>query len=431
MDGTDDEAKQPQDALEVVAIKDEKASEEAETEKWYRCKVCLDTFPNKAALKKHIWTHVGSTPFTCKVCNKEFPDLKSHMLTHTVGKEKPYPCEDCDKSFYHASGLGKHRKYVHNIVTNKLTTTKVANEIHSCPTCGKIFPRKSGLQKHMVIHTGERPYQCNLCPKNFTQAGHLKRHILYHTGEKPYACKVCQKRFTESGSLKNHMLVHTGERPHLCTVCGKSFASLSYMKIHTLRHTGVKPYPCKVCGKSYTQAITLREHMFIHTGEKPHLCTLCGKSFAASSSYRMHMARHSGEQIKYKRPKKKKKSTKFANQLDIDKVDAFGSGPDGCKTEMVENGLVTTVSHPEQVVMKVEDFASGASSSGELVLTAINNPNEIVVQKVEDVTASSADLVQDHGIVTTIADMSQLQQVKVEQEHQVTEGGVTYIVRFL
>ncbi len=74
--------------------------------------------------------------------------------------EKPYTCDQCEKSFKHEVTLKIHM----NIHTGK--------RLHPCDQCGKIFSWASNLKSHLKVHTKEKPHSCSLCGKSFNQKIH-------------------------------------------------------------------------------------------------------------------------------------------------------------------------------------------------------------------------------------------------------------------
>ncbi|XP_059203412.1 zinc finger protein ZFP2-like [Centropristis striata] len=249
-------------------------------EKPYTCKTCGKHFSRDNALTIHMRSHTGEHPYLCKTCGKRFiapTKLTRHIRTHTG--EKPYTCKTCGKQFRRDDALTVHMR------------SHTGEKPYLCNTCGKRFCAPTALICHIRIHTGEKPYLCKTCGKRFNVAAALTRHIRTHTGEKPYPCKICGKHFSRDDALRVHMRSHTGEKPYTCTTCGKHFSRDDTLRIHMRSHTGEKPYLCKTCGKRFSELITLTRHIRTHTVEKPYSCKTCGKCFTVNAQLKVHMRR--------------------------------------------------------------------------------------------------------------------------------------------
>ena len=143
-----------------------------------------------------------------------------HERTHT--KERPYPCNFCEKRFA-ALGTRQTHELIHR-----------DEKPHKCSYCEKGFKRYSDKKKHEKIHTRQprhRPklqlererYQTGVSQNNSPDLQASSRHPLFvpprnlggrqineisHPNAKPHKP---QKRFRTFGDKRNHEDFHLGE----------------------------------------------------------------------------------------------------------------------------------------------------------------------------------------------------------------------------
>ena len=229
--------------------------------KSYQCPHCPYVAKRSHHLKNHIYTHTGDKPYSCEECGQWFAqsgslsyhmrtkhstdqtkvhqcphcpystkhsaqDLQRHIRTHTG--EKPYSCKECGQSFTRSGSLSYHMRTKHSSDQAK---------VHQCPHC---------------------PYSTKHSARD------LRCHIRTHTGEKPYSCEECGLRFAQSGNLSHHMRTkHSTDQAkvHQCPHCPYSTKhSTGDLHRHIRTHTGEKPYSCEICGQFFTLRSTCNKH---------------------------------------------------------------------------------------------------------------------------------------------------------------------------
>ncbi|XP_037040901.1 zinc finger protein 84-like isoform X2 [Bradysia coprophila] len=230
-----------------------------------KCTHCLRIYPNSVLLTKHLKRQCENPfkAFNCNLCGVRFMWKSSydshvdkmHATEMTKEKTKTFTCEICERTFFRAEHLERHKK-IHIPAEKKF----------SCDLCKKKFNRKDNLKSHMRVHKEDKDKEdgdkhlCVYCGRSFSNSSNLIVHMRRHTGEKPCLCTICGKGFSRSNKLVRHMRIHTGIRPYKCTYCDRAFTQSNDLTLHIRRHTGDKPYVCGICGDRFIQGTALQTH---------------------------------------------------------------------------------------------------------------------------------------------------------------------------
>lgn len=204
----------------------------------------------------------------CHICSKYIRRewIKDHIFKHEIANQRPFECNECDKSFSRVPSLHDHLVQKHFPALAQFL----------CSHCPSVYLRKSLLQKHLYDkhRIGQsRDQICPQCNLVFANKGSLKSHITnMHTDpsqKQKYTCEECSKIFFKKWHYKSHIKIHLpeNERPYRC-FCGKSFIHPFMFKRHQLEHENPEQVlvRCKVCNKGFKYTNSLTVHMRIHTG---------------------------------------------------------------------------------------------------------------------------------------------------------------------
>ncbi|KAJ8705091.1 hypothetical protein PYW08_012411 [Mythimna loreyi] len=156
-----------------------------------------------------------------------------------------------------------------NTSKKRVRTKHTDEKPYKCEECERSFSQNVFLIRHIRTHTGEKPYKCHLCQACFSENGNLMRHLRTHTGERPYKCEECQLCFSQKSILKTHIRTHTGEKPYKCEECQLCFGHKSILLCHMRTHTGEKPFKCEECQRRFSEKSSLIRHVRCKHAAKP------------------------------------------------------------------------------------------------------------------------------------------------------------------
>ncbi|KFB49598.1 Zinc finger protein 208 [Anopheles sinensis] len=279
-------------------------------------------------------THEKLLLFSCKYCEKQFPNAYSRMSHEKREHEKPpvteteaetagedptkRTCCGCSKTFASEQELMDHARTVHAPnappadpakparckLCYRTYRSEAAVRVHQrcmrmrslqCATCGKSFATRSHLSAHENVHTKALIYACAHCDEKFANKTAKQKHILrehasVETRAKSatkHVCLTCGKAFYSIFYLRDHLKLHADDMPHKCH-CGAKFKLEKYLKRHMQIHSG--KYTCQYCTLAYRCASMLRDHENRHTGNKEFPCDMCSKRFYGKADVAKHRA---------------------------------------------------------------------------------------------------------------------------------------------
>lgn len=246
---------------------------------------CQRKFTHRFHIVEHIRLHMDPNAFKCEICGRcstNSRNLTKHIRElHTEeGKQRPFECTVCHKSFINKTVLRIHME------------THETNLTHMCKECGKGFPSEQRRNLHeKSVHNADRI--CDQCGKTLHGPYALKKHLLEHAGvqKRKWPCDQCGAELHSHSSLKRHKLIthHDGSTVYVCSDCGKVATTEMALRSHKKNvHQTERKFKCTICEKSFKFAIVLREHMATHTGEDLYQCPHCTKTFKTNANMHHH-----------------------------------------------------------------------------------------------------------------------------------------------
>ena len=131
-------------------------------------------FKSSTVLNKHVYTHTGAKPYSCRHCSecyRQLGHLKAHLLkSHNEGTW--FTCHICEKKFTYSSHLKVHAHRHEDV------------KPYVCCECSKAFCTGTELRHHVVKHSNAKLFCCGLCAKDFKYKKsvpiHFKRCAVEH-----------------------------------------------------------------------------------------------------------------------------------------------------------------------------------------------------------------------------------------------------------
>ena len=275
----------------------------------YKCDFpgCEREYGKKHLLKEHFRSHTGDMRYSCDVCGERF-FLHSHMKRHlyTHAGIKPHSCRwKCGATFASYGGRMKHERAQHSENPYKLV----------CDICGRPFRFDGEVDKHKLTHLAPHKrmaYRCSYCGIIFDSISHRERHEQRHKDNDTFQCEDCNKMFKNEKNLRNHYKTHH-EKPHPKTPDGKScnrrvpgkeekkeppkypchlcdipvMFSLTALRRHLARKHSTN-YKClkEGCERTFAKQYQLDAHTKLHIHRS---CHWCGKQFKRKQNADVHL----------------------------------------------------------------------------------------------------------------------------------------------
>ncbi|XP_040297549.1 zinc finger protein 646-like [Bufo bufo] len=263
-----------------------KALESHHEDRPYKCNQCDKSYRHAGSLVNHKKTHqIGL--YTCLICQKEYSNpmgLKSHLRTHS--EEKRFKCEQCGEAFRMSQQLYNHRRSLHGC--------------QSTPSGNKILrSSKFEVQSSVLVDSNnlisnlENYIAESMLPVDFPQLV-SKYYPDEKAGDESPAKEDTEEHevFTDEKDQPNDSNVE--EYRYKCTQCGKSYKHAGSLANHRQSHM-VGIYQCAVCYKEFSNLMAMKNHCRLHSDSRARRS--CKSPRSSGTSAGVHIDRSAPPQI--------------------------------------------------------------------------------------------------------------------------------------
>ncbi|XP_073504925.1 zinc finger protein 646 [Phyllobates terribilis] len=224
----------------------------------YKCNQCDKSYRHAGSLVNHKKTHqVGL--YTCLICQKEYSNpmgLKSHLRTHS--EEKRFKCEQCGEAFRMSQQLYNHRKSLH--------------AYYSTPNAEKIT-RSSKFEMQSPVLVENNNLMTNL--ENYIAESMLPADFPQLVSKYPDE-KAGDEDPVKEESVEYEACTDEKDQPndsnmeeyrYKCTQCGKAYKHAGSLANHKQSHV-IGVYQCAVCFKEFSNLMAMKNHCRLHSDSR-------------------------------------------------------------------------------------------------------------------------------------------------------------------
>lgn len=141
----------------------------------YKCCKCEQIFDRSWKILLHMKDDHPNDEFNdkCSHCHRSYPNsilLTKHLKEQCENTLKPFSCNLCGVKFMWKSSCDSHIEKMH-----AMDIKKEKSKTFTCDVCDKTFFRAEHLERHRKIHIpAEKKFSCDLCKKKFNRKDNLK-----------------------------------------------------------------------------------------------------------------------------------------------------------------------------------------------------------------------------------------------------------------